>query len=844
MFFPRPGFLDSYSTRPEQRIWPSLWLVLMALASAAPAQDIEQAIAFHLEGEFDKALEAYLAVVASEETEPNVAAAAHTNSCLIHMNRGDNDAALAACESALELRRSTGDLPRTATTLNNLGLTLQNLGRLDESRDRFAEALDINRAEDAVERAVQNLSNLAGVEIQAGNYGAALDRVDKALTVADEHPNATWHHSQRRVALLNEGVALERLGAFRAALASYRNALAEGDSISENFEAILTANLGVVYRNLGDPQRAVSLFEEAAAVYRRTGNLSGSSNALLNLGLALHLNLGRPEEAEVAFRGALELARTAEDQPEIVQDLFYLASLLLEQDRTAEARGLFEEALSLAEESGSAEGRWSALYGLGRAAAADGDAEMAVHHFEQAVQVVESMRETLTATRHRGDFFGAKRPVFEAAVLAIASSSRADSAERAFTLVQQAKARELLDATGRTWVAEGPALDAIAATLDTEDLVVEFFVAEGELLRWSLTRSGELRFTNLGAVEAHAVRITRVHRALSGGLEPSRDDLEELAADLLTDLEPLEGRSLLIAPDGALRYLPFDLLPLPEAPNQRLIEIATTSILPSSSTLTSAPARTPDRELDLLALGNPQPSGSVSGARAATLMTARFGLGDLPAAAREVEAIERRLSGATKVLLHEAATETALRELSPLGSRVVHLAAHTIIDERPGRGAAVLLSPSDGDDGLLTPEEIAALDLRAELAVLSGCRTALADAASGESISSLTGAFLAAGAGGVVATLWDVDDEATAVFMDQFYWGLSRGERPADALRTAKLRLARDKTWGTAAMWSGYVLIGDPPPVARRPFWPWLLAAAVALVVVLVIGRLRRPAVY
>ena len=212
------------------------------------------------------------------------------------------------------------------------------------------------------------------------------------------------------------------------------------------------------------------------------------------------------------------------------------------------------------------------------------------------------------------------------------------------------------------------------------------------------------------------------------------------------------------------------------------------------------------------------------------LLVERFGLAPLPAASREIEAAARLLGGRTAEITGDRATKKAFREAVGRGARVVHLATHTVIDERPGRGAAILLSASGDDDGLLTPEEIAALDDRSDLTVLAACRTALGTGEDGQALASLTGSFLAAGSRAVVATLWDVGDAETAAFMEQLYFELSRGLAPAEALQAAKRRLRADPRWNRPALWAGYVLVGDAPPVVpRRTAWVLWIAIAIAV---------------
>jgi CHAT domain-containing protein/tetratricopeptide (TPR) repeat protein len=98
-----------------------------------------------------------------------------------------------------------------------------------------------------------------------------------------------------------------------------------------------------------------------------------------------------------------------------------------------------------------------------------------------------------------------------------------------------------------------------------------------------------------------------------------------------------------------------------------------------------------------------------------------------------------------------------------------------------------------GEDGILTAEEISVLDLRqTELVVLSACDTGLGKVAGGEGVMGLTRAFHLAGARNVVASLWKVNDQATAALMRLFYHNLwQRKMPPIEALRQAQLDLYR-----------------------------------------------------
>jgi CHAT domain-containing protein len=102
------------------------------------------------------------------------------------------------------------------------------------------------------------------------------------------------------------------------------------------------------------------------------------------------------------------------------------------------------------------------------------------------------------------------------------------------------------------------------------------------------------------------------------------------------------------------------------------------------------------------------------------------------------------------------------------------------------------------------------LNLSADLVVLSACDTALGKDIKGEGLVGLTRGFMSAGSSSVVASLWKVDDRATAVLMTDFYQAmLEDGLPPAAALRSAKQKLRQEKAWSQPYFWAGFVLQGE-----------------------------------
>lgn len=800
-------------------------------AASLAGQSLDRATELYEAGRLREALQAYRQVAAATaKADPMVAATALNNACVVQQALGDLRGALPDCEEALRLRRAGGEPFLIAETLNNLGLTLEALGRTDEAESHYREAMGLNRKLGEAEAEAINLGNLAALALQKGRYSEAMRLYTEAADLAARHRDAPWEAEQREVARINQGVVLEKVGAYREALDLYKGLLSGGsDALDPGRRAALLVNTGVLYRNLGDPVSAAEAFREAIASYRTLGDMAGLSNAHLNLGLALHLNLERPGEAEKEYREALRLAQESGDRTEEVPDLFYLGRLLLAQGRLPEAEAIFRRCLTASAESGSAEGRWSAQEGLGRIAAARGDLPGALTHLLRALDEIERVRAGLERSGWRAGYFGDKRSVYAATVDVLwrleSRRPKQGFAGQGLEVVQRAKARDLLDALGpdRNPVPPSTAVEIMARAGD--NTLLEYFLGEDRLYLWTIRRSG-VQMTDVGRQKPILDDVFRVHRDLARGNEPEAAAVVRLSRALLGSTGPLprDGEQLHIAPDGLLHYLPFEILEPPAAPGAPLVDWAVVSYVPSASAihLETVQRAHSAGSLQLAGFGAPRPPRS-PGLRAFPQLEPV----PLPAAQRELEIIGRLLGRPSEMFTGERATERAFRDTFARGPRVVHFATHTVVDERPGGGAAILLTAEGEDDGLLSPREIAGLDGESDLTVLAACSTALGSDEGGGVLVSLTGSFLAAGSPAVVATLWDVGDSATAVFMEQLYAELGRGLPPDQALRQAKLRLRADPRWNRPALWAGYVLVGEGAPVAPRRQMLWVVGTGV-----------------
>ncbi len=802
-------------------------------------------------------------------SDPATVAFALSNACSAYNNLGDFRAALELCREAIEVRRPLDEEVRLARTLNNLGISQQYLGMLGEAKESFSEALEINRRLGDAPGEGVNLSNLGLVAMAGERYADAMSFFEDSARLARGRPGEAWAESQEALALMNQGVVLERVGAFREALDRYRGAADRLDDGDPYRRAALEVNIGVVYRNLGDPVRAAESFQIAAETYLRLGDQASRANALVNLALAMHLNLERSGQAEVTFREALAAAELAGDHSVQTGVLLGLGQLLLEEERVDEAEASFLQVETLARQEGANSSLAWALHGLARIAETRGELMPARQHSIAAMAAIDQVRSGFESDLWRAGFSAGHRSVYATAVRVLTALDRAQPtagyAVEALQVVQRAKARELVEALAKSStspdalpaadsaLAPGAEPEAATAPIALPDLplragttVLEYYLGDGELFAWRT--DSQVRFEPLGPAAPILEAAGRVREALAAGRPLPLAEVQTLSEALIAPLIAAgdQSREIFISADGSLRNLPFEILRDPANPDQPLIDRVVVAYLPSTATLPRLRQSRRQRTAGggsggLLAMGDPVLPEAGSRFDPTSVLVNRFALHRLPAARQEVRTIASQLPGPATILVDQQASEAELRRRLAAGVRIVHLATHTVVDDRPGRGAAIILAPGDGEDGVVSPEEIAALSWPAELTVLAACRSAVVQGQEASALGSLTGALLAAGSSSVIASLWDVDDAATAVFMEQLYHRLARGETPSKALRAVKQKLRSDPGWNRPEVWAAFILVGDAGAVVepdRRRLWS-MLALLTALLALLLFAAWR-----
>ncbi|NES68228.1 MAG: CHAT domain-containing protein [Okeania sp. SIO2D1] len=325
-------------------------------------------------------------------------------------------------------------------------------------------------------------------------------------------------------------------------------------------------------------------------------------------------------------------------------------------------------------------------------------------------------------------------------------------------------------------------------------------------------------------------------------VDKAADTLSEMILDPVAS--QLENKRLLIVSDGLLQYLPFATLSIPGTTAetdgyQPLLTKHQIVHSPSASTIANIRTETQNRQVankTVAIIADPvfQPNDlRVQGEKVATTKAlenvlslqaqlinrgardANITWQRLPGTRQEAQAIMKLVpeSQRTEVFDFEANREMTLGQ--ELGEyKFVHFATHGFINgQKPERSGLVMsLVDKNGNwqDGFLRLNDIYNLNLPVEMVVLSACQTARGKNIRGEGLVSLTRGFMYAGAKRVVASLWNVDDEATAELMSKFYRGmLDRGVSPVEALRQSQLETMKQQGWQHPYYWGAFTLQGE-----------------------------------
>jgi CHAT domain-containing protein len=641
------------------------------------------------------------------------------------------------------------------------GGTLHNLGEVYQAQGRTAEALDSLQAALAIRREVGDrageggtLNKIGAVYEAQGRYDEALASLQAALTIARE--------------------VGDRAG--------------EGETLH---------NLGEVSWAQGRTAEALDRFQSALAIRREVGDRAGEGETLHNLGRVYEAQ-GRYTKAQDSYQQAIEILEAlrtiAGSEQSRASFIAQFASVYNDYTTLLHRQGQHEEAF-LISERGRARAFLDSL-ATGQVQLRDDAAAELLAQEQELYAQRRALQDNLAQAR-------AQTPP-DAALISELESQLAE-VEDAYADIQaqiQARSDQLADLMpGRSQnvlgVAEGQ------AHLDEQTTLVSYFVLEHETLVFLISRDDFQTFA-LDVSRAELGRAIRNFRDFATLDEAHPESAIKLYNWLMEPLkEKLTTPHLAIIPHNVLHYLPFAALTDGE---RSLIDDYTLTILPSASSLPFILENTSPSALSLqpsaLVIGNPT-TGDYDAT--ASFATERAGLRPLPFAEKEAKAIAE-LYG-VEPLIGTAATEGAVRE--QVGeANILHLAAHGKFNPVAPLNSLIALAPDEANDGWLTVGEAYGLNLaQTDLVVLSACQTNLGDLSEGDELVGLTRAFIFAGTPTVIASLWNVEDEATSLLMEHFYTHLREGMGKAEALRQAQLEVREE--YPNPYYWSAFVLSGD-----------------------------------
>jgi CHAT domain-containing protein/uncharacterized protein HemY len=789
----------------------------------------------------------------------------------VYQEIGETQKALEKYSEALTIRREVGDRRGEASTLSNIGAVYLGIGETQKALEKFSEALPIRREVGDRRGEASTLSNIGTIYEFLGETRKALEKYNEALpirrAVGDRIGEAVTLKNIGEV-YRSRGETQKALEKFNEALPISR---AVG---ARRVEAVTLNNIGGVYQSLGETRKALEKYNEALPIFHFVGDRNGEAAALLGIAQVEqhHGNLTQACQTIEQAVGLIESLRTNIAGQELrasyfaSQQEFYQScidvlmrmqmqnpaaafdSLALEVSERARARSLLE----LLTESradlrqgvdGSLLERERSLQRLLNAKAA---AQFALLNRKHTPAQAEAFaREIASLTTEYNDLkaqIRSRSPRY-AALTQPQPLSLAEIQQLVLDPDTLLLEYSLGDNASYLFVASQTSLTSHQLPKRAE------IEAATRLVRDLLTAPQPLPDDTAAKYQARVRKAGADYWPQAAVL--SRMLLGPVASQL-------SGKRLLIVADGALQYIPFGALPAPETEGQgdgetrrqgdketRKIRNPQSAIrnplivsneivhLPSASALAVLRRELAGRrpaEKAVAVLADPVFSADDTriksggkkraGGEAAPDLTRAIGdvRGDLRRLLMTRNEAETILSVTPINAGFKALDFQADRAMATGGElsryRIVHFATHGLLNSQHPELSGLALSLVDErgrpQDGFLRLHEIFNLRLPAELVVLSACQTGLGKDVKGEGLVGLTRGFMYAGAARVVASLWRVDDTATAELMKLFYHRMLRdGMRPAAALREAQVGMWKRAPGRLPYYWAGFVLQGE-----------------------------------
>lgn len=752
---------------------------------------------------------------------------------LMEARRGDYRAARRRLLESLAIARRSG--PRSAVVAAHLDLAAiaVAIGQPDEARRRVDTATAIAL------RAPADLALRAEAALAQADMEAAFNRqaaADRAYLRAEQLFLRTGNEAGRARAWAGRGYLLLADDAPGEAIPLLERAARTQERVSDQRAAALTRlDLAAALAQAGRPDDATRMGRAARDTLAALGDAAGEA-AALGLLADLDLAAGHPAQAELLYRDALARA----DDPVMAQlrwPLYLgLARSLEAQGSRARARTELARAVRAVEASAASlpperrsawlSDKWEPWTALARLEAQMGQDSAAFAASEQlrARELLEQLNRGRVAWAPGADSaLRAEEQELRRAITTLAGSAElslrpapalrgplpvaSPAAQREALAAAEARYAGVLEQVRERepgWAATVRAPEAswrsVAARLPQGAALLEYLVSDSASLLFVVTRE-RLRVVDLGIDRRTlASLVDFVRGALAEAPRPGRRDPAPAALERLHGIlvEParasgaLSGvRQLVIVPHAELHYLPFAALREPGT-GRYLVESYELAVALSASSW-----------IQLAGMAAPRGAGVLAVAPAART---------LPGSLAEVRAIAAAWRGDAEVLTGASASKAeVMARAGKVG--VLHIASYGVLNRRNPLFSYVELAPAGRADGRLEVHEVYGLPLDAQVVVLSACQTGvgsgmLGDVPAGDDWVSLSRAFLVAGARRVVASLWLVDDRATAELMASFHRALAAARPASEALAEAQREMLAQPDRAHPFYWAGFTTVG------------------------------------
>jgi len=755
-------------------------------------------------GQPQQALEAYKkAWEKLKNKQGRMAVATLDNTGLLYFRLGDEQVttALKYYEDALKLFPAVNDAEREANVLTHMGEVYLYQNRTAEAFEKFSRALTLRENKRTQPDA---LTHLGAAYFQQQNFPKAVEQYDKALTLLG---NGDKH--LRSIAMYKRGEAYYFMGKHSQALEDLNKALVLWKEIADpRGEASTLQRLAQIEQDLNHPDRALQLNTEGLHIVE-SFRTNISSNQLRTSYFA-----------------------TQQEYYELSIDL---NMALYKQDRSIQRLGSAFEA--------SERARARTLADMLNETRSDirqhVDKEL-LDRYDHAQQRLNSLEQTQISV------LNARHTKEQAAAIE----------QELITLFREsdeiwAQIRTKSPNYAQLTQPQPLSLRETQQQLDADTVLLEYALGGKRSHVWVITpdsidgfelpRRAEIEKTARRVTSALTMRPVEAPRQqLLSQEKEYAEASSELSRMILSPVASLIGRKrLVVVVDGALQLIPFAALPLPNGMTSQLISQNEIIYLPSASVLALQRRELANRKPAARAIAvfaNPvfepddervtsakkKPAGTIalntkvdSPLKDALRDVGLDRLSRLPYSRAEAAAIMSVApkGGVLAALDFEANRASVLSpELSKY--RIIHFATHGILNMDHPELSAIVLSLVDKNgapqDGYVFLHDIYNLNLPAELVVLSACQTGIGKQVKGEGLIALTRGFMYAGAARLVASLWKVDDAATAALMKEFYKQMFvDGKKPAAALQGAQVYLRGTRRWNSPVYWAGFFIQGE-----------------------------------